>query len=95
MPLPNQPPAGLQREKGDPKQNLGSADTFQNFPVPEEARMTRNLFLERVPAMYPNSAFRAFLAFLALRKMNNLRAFKAHRRYDSPRRHNPQCFDNI
>ncbi len=51
----------------------------------------RDCKLRRVPAVYPRSAFMAILAFVAFRRMNNLRAVNPYRGSEShPLRH-PVC----
>jgi len=47
----------------------------------------------RVPAAYPTCAFLAFLAYLALHKINNLRVFNTGPEFDSHPGHHFFFFD--
>ena len=61
----------------------------RNLPFLTTVIVCPSCCLRRVPAVYLQSAFWAFLAYLALRRMNNLGGLNTTKGFDSPRLHLP------
>jgi hypothetical protein len=56
---------------------------METFLDSDDSVCPPSLAPRRVPAVYPSGRLLAFLAFLALRRMNNLRAFNDYAGFDS------------